>query len=84
MKRIANSPYLLFPLGAAVVMVLLVGWSLLLSDRLAANNLYAILLLLLPSCATGIFLERRTQPLAVPSSVFSAHSRSSMAAHHST
>jgi hypothetical protein len=48
MKRIANSPYLLFPLGAAVVMALLVGWSLLLSDRLAVNNLYAVFLLLLP------------------------------------
>lgn len=48
MKRIANNPYLLFPLGAAVSMALLVGWSLLLSDRLAANNLYAVFLLLLP------------------------------------
>lgn len=48
MKRIANSPYLLFPLGAAFVMALLVGWSLLLSDRLAANNLYAVFLILLP------------------------------------
>ncbi len=48
MKRIANNPYLLFPLGAAVIMALLVGWSLLLNDRLDANNLYAVFLLLLP------------------------------------
>ena len=48
MRRIVNNPYLLLPLGGAVVMALLVVWSLLLRDRLAANNLYAVFVLLLP------------------------------------
>jgi len=48
MKRILASPHLLVPLAAVVVMALLVGLSLLLSDRLAANNLYAAFMLLLP------------------------------------
>lgn len=51
MKRIADSPYLVFPLGAAVAMALLVGWSLLQSDRLVLNDAYPIFFLLLPLLA---------------------------------
>jgi len=61
MKRLLYSPYLLFPFGAAVVMALLVGWSLQFSDRLAANNLYAVFLVLLPVLSAGYCFSGRVQ-----------------------
>lgn len=51
MKEITRNPYLAFPLGAVVGMALLVGSSLLLSDRLVANNAFAVFFLLLPAGA---------------------------------
>lgn len=51
MQRIARNPYLAFPLAAAVAMALLVGWSLLLSNRLTANNAFAVFFLLIPLLA---------------------------------
>jgi hypothetical protein len=61
MKRIMYSPFLLLPLGAVVVMVLLAGSSLLLSDRLAANNLYAVFLILLPVLSAVYCFSGRVQ-----------------------
>ena len=51
MKQMARNPYWAFPLGAVVAMAILVGWSLLLNDRLAANNAFAVFFLLLPLLA---------------------------------
>ena len=51
MKQMARNPYWAFPLGAVVAIAILVGWSLLRSDRLAANNAFAVFSLLLPLLA---------------------------------
>lgn len=51
MKQMMHNPYWAFPLGAVVAMTFLVGWSLGMSDRLAANNAFAVFFLLLPLLA---------------------------------
>lgn len=51
MKRITDNPYLVFPLGAVVGMALLVGVSLLQSDRLIFNDAFPVFFLLLPLLA---------------------------------
>lgn len=59
MKRIMDNSYLAFTLGAALAMALLVGLSLLQSDRLVFNDAYPIFFLLLaPAAAVFSFLQR--------------------------
>ena len=59
MQRIKDNPYWIFALGAALGMALLVGLSLLQSDRLVFNDAYPIFFLLLPAAAAAFsFLGR--------------------------
>ncbi len=51
MKKITRNPYLAFPLGTALAMALVVGWSLTRSDRLVINETFLVFLLLLPLLA---------------------------------
>ncbi len=61
MKRITRNPYLAFPLGAALAMALVVGWSLLQSDRLVINEAFLVYLLLLPLLAATYSLIVRAR-----------------------
>ena len=51
MKRILHNPYVVFPLGSALAVALIVGWSFMLSDRLDANVAFPVFFLLLPLLA---------------------------------
>ena len=52
-KRILQNPYMVFPLGVALVMVLLTGWAFTQGDREVINQPFLALLLLLPLLAAG-------------------------------
>lgn len=59
MSSIKDSPYLTFPLGAALGMALVVGCSFLLSDRLLFNDAFPLFFLLIPlGAALYCFLSR--------------------------
>jgi len=51
MKRILSSPYVMFPLGAALAMAGLVGLSLLRGNRLGVNTPFVVFLAALPLVA---------------------------------
>ena len=56
MRKIIHNPYLAFPLGTALAMALVAGWSLVQSDRLVINEAFLVFLLLLPLLAAGYSL----------------------------
>jgi len=59
MSPIKDNPYLVFPLGAALGMALVVGCSFLLSDRLLFNDAFPLFFLLIPlAAAVYSFLGR--------------------------
>lgn len=51
MRRIMGNPYLIFPLGAALVVAALVSWSFLQGDGPSVNTPFLVFVLLLPLIA---------------------------------
>lgn len=51
MQRITRNPFLAFPLGVALAMVLSVAWSLTQDDRLVVNQIFVVFLMVIPLLA---------------------------------
>lgn len=61
MKRLVENPFVAFPLGVALAMMLGVAWSLGRDDRLVVNEIFVVYVLALPLLAGGYaFLVRES------------------------
>ena len=60
MRRIIHNPFLGFPLSVALAMVLAVAWSLTRDDRLVINQIFLVVLMVIPlsAAAYSFFIVR--------------------------